>query len=160
MSGAIIAKQCFVEGCKHPFSVLDFGIKQLELINSMMTGNDQDICKIIWSFRLNGKQNSKCLRMKIETNLFKRVTVGALIIIYMYHCFVIVDTLDDDEDFDEASADNNKDENQHCTEGEDCTKAKVQVSQRKFFDAVSDQCVKYMYIESMLYVNIEWQDAV
>lgn len=39
---------------------------------------------------------------------------------------ILFDTLDDDEDFDEASADNNKDENQHCTEGEDCTKAKVQ----------------------------------
>jgi hypothetical protein len=44
----------------------------------MMTGNDQDICKIIWSFLLNGKQYRKRLRMKMETNPFKRVTVGAL----------------------------------------------------------------------------------
>jgi hypothetical protein len=42
MSRAIIAKQCGVEGCKHPFSVFDFGINQIELIKSMMTGNDQD----------------------------------------------------------------------------------------------------------------------
>jgi hypothetical protein len=32
----------------------------------MITGNDQDICKM-WSFRLNGKQYRKRLRMKIET---------------------------------------------------------------------------------------------
>jgi hypothetical protein len=67
-----------MEGCKHPFSVFDFGINQIELIKSMVTGNDQDICKIIWSFRLNSKQYRKRLRMKIETNPFKRVTMGAL----------------------------------------------------------------------------------
>jgi hypothetical protein len=42
----------------------------------MITGNDQDICKTIWSFRLNGKKYRKRLRMKIETNPFKRVIVG------------------------------------------------------------------------------------
>jgi hypothetical protein len=41
----------------------------------MITSNDQDFCKTIWSFRLNGKKYRKRLRMKIETNLFKRVTV-------------------------------------------------------------------------------------
>jgi hypothetical protein len=36
--------------------------------------------KTIWSFRLNGKRYRKRLGMKIETNPFKRLTVGALIV--------------------------------------------------------------------------------
>jgi hypothetical protein len=40
ISQAIIARQCCVEGCKHPFSIFDFGINQLELIKSKITGND------------------------------------------------------------------------------------------------------------------------
>jgi hypothetical protein len=40
-------------------------------------------CKIIWSFRLNSKKYRKRLRMKIETNPFKRVIMGALLTIQL-----------------------------------------------------------------------------
>jgi hypothetical protein len=47
-------------------------------------------CKTICSFRLNGKNYRKRFRLKIETNPFKRVTVGALLPSIHISSFIII----------------------------------------------------------------------